>query len=777
MDSMAPMDSMAAMDDAMAMDAPKDMMSDMAKEAPEAPTMEGMQPITMTMSGDMQQGSSTFEMAQQTMSGKMDGMIKADGMMDAKSDKMNSKAMHEDMLGDMMEVIDKQEKQAEEIALKEQKEASIDEIVTDSRNDLVEDVLRREQEEKTERNTAETTEQTEVAATPPQQKPPVTDETTSTTEQPPINETDSTSTNDESSTTGNDDETAPSTTDDENSTTGNDDETDSSVTGTNSKNDANLNVTNGTEYINYTNSELRTESVVAERLDFTITDSENIKADNIAAASGVNLTVSNTNGISFRNTEENAQDTIEIEGNTVGTFEGNGGNDQYFINEFSGNVELNTKGGDSVTIESTLLADASVILNNQSIDGTTTTIRELDGVNHSEPLLSLESGDLVLSFGAEDDAPEIVIKDIANANYAFAGEGTYSIDLEVGELINVLEVDRNLAQAEYAQADRLTKVEGAIFDTDGDARDILNQEHGSVLDDSITLSGKYQLLRTYDGNDDVTITEAGTGIGEGSVIELGDGHDKITLNGAINEILIDGGNGVDVIKLDSHFDNSDLQINLSPTNSNAGSIVVSQGVHVSSIRDVEAIISAGGSDSIMGSENDEYFNGNGGEDLINGSGGNDVLFGGNGGDTLDGGNGNDTLNGGDGNDILMGSNGSDVIIGGNGDDEIILSNQNFSAHLVDGGSGNDKVKLIEGTYDLTNANFEGIEEIDLGFTSKIVNISNIDSNATYRINGLSDDSIQISGWVEGDSADGYTTYTSSDGDGVLTIANAIAVTT
>ena len=94
---------------------------------------------------------------------------------------------------------------------------------------------------------------------------------------------------------------------------------------------------------------------------------------------------------------------------------------------------------------------------------------------------------------------------------------------------------------------------------------------------------------------------------------------------------------------------------------------------------VDATITIGSADTIIGTEdNDELF-GTTGSELIKGLGGDDTIWGSGGNDTLDGGAGNDglkgnirndRLDGGAGNDDLVGLQGADIFVGGTGSDRM-----------------------------------------------------------------------------------------------------------
>jgi Ca2+-binding RTX toxin-like protein len=94
-----------------------------------------------------------------------------------------------------------------------------------------------------------------------------------------------------------------------------------------------------------------------------------------------------------------------------------------------------------------------------------------------------------------------------------------------------------------------------------------------------------------------------------------------------------------------------------------------------------------GSETLVGTPDDDYIYGDGGNDSIRGEGGNDVIsnyLGG--GNTVDGGDGDDSIYGSRGNDFFSGGNGNDFLDGWDGNDFLIGGNGNDT---FNGGAGND----------------------------------------------------------------------------------------
>lgn len=107
----------------------------------------------------------------------------------------------------------------------------------------------------------------------------------------------------------------------------------------------------------------------------------------------------------------------------------------------------------------------------------------------------------------------------------------------------------------------------------------------------------------------------------------------------------------------------------------------------------DMLLGGEGNDTLMGGEGDDELQGEAGNDVLNGGDGDDTLAGGEGDDVLIGGEGYDLLEGGDGNDRLVAGFG-DSAYGNDGDDVIEVSTEDYAPSLIDGGEGNDTLKLV-----------------------------------------------------------------------------------
>lgn len=222
------------------------------------------------------------------------------------------------------------------------------------------------------------------------------------------------------------------------------------------------------------------------------------------------------------------------------------------------------------------------------------------------------------------------------------------------------------------------------------------------------------------------------------------------------------------------------------------------------------------SDSITGTEVNDYIDAGSGDDTVNSGSGNDYIFGGagddflygeKGQDTLEGGLGNDfldagsyaeydwsisdywyildvyseTLNGGDGDDILYGAYGSDILNGGNGNDQIygdkigIYESSNIDPDVldralndvIDGGAGNDIINggmgndyIIGGDGDDTIAPGDGSDTVYAGSGDDVITSysNSFDSSAVYDIDYIygedgDDQIVSYGGYIYGGSGE------------------------
>jgi VCBS repeat-containing protein len=163
-----------------------------------------------------------------------------------------------------------------------------------------------------------------------------------------------------------------------------------------------------------------------------------------------------------------------------------------------------------------------------------------------------------------------------------------------------------------------------------------------------------------------------TGLGGADRLYGGGGAD--TLAGEFGDAVIDGGDGVDLARLDLSAATAGLRYTVGP------GVQTLAGISVANIERVD-LIGGRGADLFTGGALDDTLDGGLGADWLKGGGGDDLLIGGEGYDILDGGDGADTLVGGASTDQLTGGAGNDLLIGGSDDAPI------------DGGAGIDRAVL------------------------------------------------------------------------------------
>lgn len=224
-----------------------------------------------------------------------------------------------------------------------------------------------------------------------------------------------------------------------------------------------------------------------------------------------------------------------------------------------------------------------------------------------------------------------------------------------------------------------------------------------LLSASLTDSGQLVVMGDQEAPNSITV---GLSTDGSSVdVTVNDATVQAFDSSAVSSLVIIGGNGDDVIKIDET--NGALAI---PTKifggsgndyitSGAGKTFIDGGAGADTIlagSGNSKIVGGGGADSIVAGSGNDVVYGNKGKDSLDGGSGSDTLAGGKGGDDLHAGSGNDFLSGGKGPDVLSGGDGSDTLIGGKGSDQF----NGGSGHCdVIGGAGHNQVNVGDG--DLT----------------------------------------------------------------------------
>lgn len=245
-------------------------------------------------------------------------------------------------------------------------------------------------------------------------------------------------------------------------------------------------------------------------------------------------------------------------------------------------------------------------------------------------------------------------------------------------------------------------------------------------DDSLTNSGTLFSGVSMRGGKD-TLVNSGTIIGlDGVAIDMGDGDDKVTLlsgSKIYGEIRLGAGDD----RLTAVGVDDDLSIDAGDGNDSVtggrGDDLIRGGAGDDTLDGGagDDVLNGGdGTDLLIGGAGDDILSGGAGDDTLQGGEGNDTLLGGEGNDTLDGGDGNDTLDGGEGSDVLEGGAGKDLLRagrgdtarGGDGDDVIEIDTATGAPSSVDGGAGNDTVRLLgAGTGTLAGTTVANVEHL------------------------------------------------------------------
>lgn len=235
---------------------------------------------------------------------------------------------------------------------------------------------------------------------------------------------------------------------------------------------------------------------------------------------------------------------------------------------------------------------------------------------------------------------------------------------------------------------------------------------GTAGDDVLTGGDFDDEVRGLGGNDTLS---GGAG---NDLLTGGDGDDVIL--GDEGQDTIDGGAGIDTYVMGGPGGTVDLYANVRTNTGQGGDLFIG----------VENVRGSAGDDSITGDAGDNRLEGGDGADFLSGMWGADLLYGGAGDDDLRAGvSGNDTAWGGIGDDHILayrrGGETVDLVVlhGEDGDDEIrvtaelrgtdtvrlfggagadLLEVAGATSALMDGGDGDDRITVFEGsgTYDI-----------------------------------------------------------------------------
>ncbi|MGM9992622.1 MAG: M91 family zinc metallopeptidase [Candidatus Bruticola sp.] len=141
---------------------------------------------------------------------------------------------------------------------------------------------------------------------------------------------------------------------------------------------------------------------------------------------------------------------------------------------------------------------------------------------------------------------------------------------------------------------------------------------------------------------------------------------------------------------------------------------------------------------IDGGVGDDYIEGGLGSDYINGGDGGDVIYGLNGSDYIEAGRGNDYVDSGRGDDTVKAAYGDNIVFGGRGDDNITVGKGD---NVVAGGLGADAIQAGQGQNKIT---VDSADSVKAGSKSTVSTVESIDipDNITINANAYYTDAPQ-----------------------------------
>ncbi|CBJ39551.1 Putative calcium binding hemolysin protein (fragment) [Ralstonia solanacearum CMR15] len=240
---------------------------------------------------------------------------------------------------------------------------------------------------------------------------------------------------------------------------------------------------------------------------------------------------------------------------------------------------------------------------------------------------------------------------------------------------------------------------------------------------------------------------------------LGDGHDTVSSIGISGNKTIAFGPGIRPADISTTHVGNDLILNVG---SNGDAITITNWFQLDGATRIDTAVFADGTkwnadnfrhltttvtgtagdDTVNGWQGDEIFIGGDGNDTFVSNGGSDQLYGGDGNDTLRVNNsGTASIDGGDGNDTISADSGTtSTIFAGNGDDSVWIDAW-ATRTTIDGGAGNDIIKLGSAFYsrsqsaDITGGT--GDDQISLSYSSATLHFNLGDGHDTVSSIGIS----------------------------------------
>jgi hypothetical protein len=246
-------------------------------------------------------------------------------------------------------------------------------------------------------------------------------------------------------------------------------------------------------------------------------------------------------------------------------------------------------------------------------------------------------------------------------------------------------------------------------------------------------------------------------------VDLGDdGSADFSFDRAsVAEILLQGGNGDDVLRIDESngvFGDT-IPITLEGGNGN------------------DQLVGGAGVETLKGGNGDDKLLG-GGAGTLSGGNGDDTLAGGPGAETLLGGNGNDTVDGNKGNDVARLGNGddtfvwdpgdgSDTIEGWNGDDTMVFNGAGV-AERVDLSASGDHLRFVRDIAGIT-MDTHGVERVEFNALggADLVTVNDLAATDVRRVDV---DLAGSLGGVAGDGASDRVVVNATTGDDRIAVA-------
>ena len=284
----------------------------------------------------------------------------------------------------------------------------------------------------------------------------------------------------------------------------------------------------------------------------------------------------------------------------------------------------------------------------------------------------------------------------SEANYFDGGAGNDTVDYSYSNEGVTINLATGEMRGGYAEGDTLKNIEAF---------------YGSSYDDHFIMGDDYKnvsSLQAGAGIDTIDFSQVSFGVDAsdpqsyGAEVVVGSSYND-TLRGSTQNVTLFGGAGDDLIYASSGSEYIDggegrdtvVYSGTANMNINLATGILSGGnTSGDTLVSIEGITTGSGKDTIIGNDEDNYFDGGAGNDSLDGGAGNDTLIGGDGSDTLIGGAGDDYIEGGASYDYIDGGDGFDIASYANSNAGI---NVNLATRAITGGHAtSDTLISIEG---------------------------------------------------------------------------------